>query len=191
MRSSSVRTHQVEGLRTHPNDEAGLIGTLSTKAAQACGTGEVAVADADFSRNGRATLDRLRAMLVGQLKVRETAASEVVDRMQPPIGGLAAVLAKATAIGVAQDPISPSYHCAGSLVRQLAAQHGVEKPTARSSRFLTAGSLILAMPSIVAQAAVWLSDNPPGPRANETRSKSRPLVNVRLRAIRLQQGPSA
>ena len=58
-------------------------------------------------------------------------------------------------------------------------------PGARSSRYLMPGSLIAGYPSIVAQAAVSLSDSPPGPRASASRSKVAPLSSLRLRSIAL------
>jgi hypothetical protein len=47
--------------------------------------------------------------------------------MQPPTGRLAAALAEATAVGIAQDAPSPAHRGTGSLVRQLARHHGLEK----------------------------------------------------------------
>jgi hypothetical protein len=110
-----VRADQAEGVPTHPNDEIGLIGTFLAEAVQTRGAGKVAVADADLARDGCATLDRLGTVLVGQLQVREAAAAEIVGRMEPPTGRLAATLAEATAVGIAQDAPSPAQRGTGSL----------------------------------------------------------------------------
>src|SRR4051812_3145226 len=81
-----IQAGQTEGIPAYPDDEIRLVRTLLAEASQACGTGKIAVANADLARDRRAALDRLGAVLVGQLQVREAAAPEVVDRMQPPTG---------------------------------------------------------------------------------------------------------
>src|SRR3954454_18190478 len=53
--------------------------------------------------------------------------------------------------------------------------------TAWSSRYLTAGSLNRAKPCIAAQAAVWFSDRPPGPRAMAKRNSAVPSPTSRRR----------
>src|SRR5208282_2239705 len=70
----------------------------------------------------------------------------------------------------------------------------LRNPTALSSRYCTPGSLIWAGPSMVAHAAVSLSDNPPGPRASARRSRLVPVPTLRLArspgsARRVRPGP--
>src|SRR3954451_17390118 len=76
---------------------------------------------------GCAALDGLGTVLVGQLEMREAAASEVVNRVQPPTGRLAARLAKATAVASTQAASGPTHSRTRSLVRQLASHHGVQE----------------------------------------------------------------
>ncbi len=54
-----------------------------------------------------------------------------------------------------------------------------------SNRYFTPGSLIRTPASIVAQAAAWLSDSPPGPRASDRRNRVAPEAISRLRSIAL------
>src|SRR4051794_27815548 len=138
-----IQAGQTEGIPAYPNDEIRLVRTLLAQASQARGTGKIAVANADLARDRRAALDRLGAVLVGQLQVREAAAPEVVDRVQPPTGRLAAALAVATAVGIAQDASGPVHRGAGRCSASRLAITASRNATALSSRLLTAGSLIL------------------------------------------------
>src|SRR3954470_16218469 len=121
----SVLAGQVERIPAYPDDEIGLVGTLLAEAVQARGTGKVTVADAYLAPDGCAALDGLGTVLVGQPEMREAAASEVVNRVQPPTGRLAARLAKATAVASTQAASGPTHSRTRSLVRPL------EKPSRR------------------------------------------------------------
>src|SRR5215210_6292490 len=123
----SVLAGQAERIPAHPDDEIGLVGTLLAEAVQARGTGKVTVADAYLAPDGCAALDGLGTVLVGQLEMREAAPTEVVNRVQPPTGRLAARLAKATAVASTQAASGPTHSRTRSLVRQLASHHGVQE----------------------------------------------------------------
>src|SRR4051812_33176290 len=123
----AVLAGQAERIPAHPDDEIGLVGTLLVEAVQARGTGKVTVADAYLAPDGCAALDGLGTVLVGQLEMREAATSEVVNRVQPPTGRLAARLAKATAVASTQAASDPTHGRTRSLVRQLAGHHGVQE----------------------------------------------------------------
>src|SRR5215203_446619 len=123
----SVLAGQAERIPAYPDDEIGLVGTLLAEAVQARGTGKVTVADAYLAPDGCAALDGLGTVLVGQLEMREAAPTEVVNRVQPPTGRLAARLAKATAVASTQAASGPTHSRTRSLVRQLASHHGVQE----------------------------------------------------------------
>src|SRR5215218_2896713 len=123
----SVLAGQAERIPAYPDDEIGLVGTLLAEAVQARGTGKVTVADAYLAPDGCAALDGLGTVLVGQLEMREAAPTEVVNRVQPPTGRLAARLAKATAVASTQAASDPTHSRTRSLVRQLASHYGVQE----------------------------------------------------------------
>src|SRR3954453_4068448 len=123
----SVLAGQAERIPAHPDDEIGVVGTLLVEAVQARGTGKVTVADAYLAPDGCAALDGLGTVLVGQLEMREAATSEVVNRVQPPTGRLAARLAQATAVASTQAASDPTHGRTRSQVRQLAGHHGVQE----------------------------------------------------------------
>ena len=60
-------------------------------------------------------------------RCEKTAAPEIVDRVQPPTGRLAAALAVATAVGIAQDASGPVHRGARRLLCQQAGHHGIEE----------------------------------------------------------------
>src|ERR1044071_3628728 len=127
MRSKSDPSWRVRlnAFQPTPTMKSALVVTLLAEAVQARGTGKVTIADAYLAPDGCAALDGLGTVLVGQLEMREAAASEVVHRVQPPTGRLAARLAKATAVASTQAASGPTHSCTRSLVRQLASHHGV------------------------------------------------------------------
>jgi hypothetical protein len=89
--------------------------------------GETAIADADLAWYRRTAFDRFATVLVGQFQIGKPAASEIVDRMQPPTGGFGAGLAKAAAVAKAERAPASTHGGTGRLVRQLAGHHGVEE----------------------------------------------------------------
>jgi hypothetical protein len=85
-----------------------------------------------------------------------------------------------------QAPTGP-----GRYRRQLIRHTSSRNSAALSKRNLIAGSLISASPIIDAQAAVSLSDSPPGPRASASRSRLVPAAILRGRSIALVRSASA
>src|SRR5208283_5866516 len=90
-----IRAAQAEAPPAQPDDEIGLVGALLAEALQARRIGVVAVADPHLACDRRTALDRLGAMSVGQVQVREAAATQIIHCMHPPVGPFAATLADA------------------------------------------------------------------------------------------------
>ncbi len=72
---------------------------------------------------------------------------------------------EANAIAEPQGAAGPADGRARRFVCQLPGHHGVQVPDCLVEPFFYCRSLMSARSSIVAQAAVWLRDRPPGPRA--------------------------
>ena len=126
------------------------------RSSSSSGVGETAVANAYLPRDRRAASDHFAAVLVGQLQMGETAASEVVDRVQPPTGRFGAGLAEATAVAVAgaRDAPGPEHGVTRGLFPQLADHHGVQELDRFVESILHRRVAHSAKPGIVAQAAV-------------------------------------
>ena len=130
---------QAEASPAHPDDEVRLIGALLAEPVQAWRGRIVAVANADLARDWRATVDRFGAMCVGHFQVREAAAAQVVDRVDPPVGAFAAALADVGAIAAAQAAPAPHDRLARGLCRELTGHHGVQEGDGSIEQLLQAG----------------------------------------------------
>lgn len=119
---------QLQRVPAQPHDEIGTSAALRAEPPQHRGAGVIAIADADFAGQRRATLQSFAAMLVGQFEMRKPAAPEIEHSVDTPVGAGAAGLADAGAIGEAQGAARPAQFGAGRFRRQQPFHQGGEKP---------------------------------------------------------------
>ena len=112
------RGGQAQRVPTQPDDEVGGAAALCAEAPQHRRPGVIAITDADFARQRRATLQGFAAMLVGQFQMREPAASEIEHAVDAPVGARAAGFAHAGAVGEAQGAAGPTQLGAGRFRRK-------------------------------------------------------------------------
>src|SRR3954469_1576342 len=117
--------------------------------------------------------------------MRESAAAEVEHAVHAPVRADAARLADAGAVSEAQRAAGPAQLRAGEFRRKQPSTTAARNSVAWSRRYLTPGLLSSAIPCIDAQAAVWRSERPPGPRASAIRNRAAPSTTSRRRWMAL------
>src|SRR5690242_19871900 len=177
----AIAPGQGKGLPPGTHEEVGLVVALREEAVQRLGGGEVTVAKAHLARHGRAAQQGSRPILVGQFQIEEAATAKIITTMDPPVAALAAGLADRRAVHHPQAAPGPTEGGPPARSASCCSSNALRNGTAWSSRDLTAGSLSCARPCIAAQAAVWFSDSPPGPRAMARRSSVVPSPTSRRR----------
>src|ERR1022692_3823246 len=100
---------QAQRVPAQPDDEVGLSVALIAKALQAFRSAVVAVTHPNLARPRRATLQRLRTVLVVQLQMVEAAAAQVEHPMHPPVRPAAGALADRAAVRGAQEAAGPTH----------------------------------------------------------------------------------
>ena len=126
----ATRSCQLQGIPTRPDDEVGLPARFGQEALQYRHPGVIPLADTDFARCGRASIERLRSVFVGQFKMRKPAAAKIEHAMDPPIGAFAGGLADTGAIR--QGNMRPGQRslAPGAFAISRRASRAARKPTA-------------------------------------------------------------